>query len=340
MTAPAPMTYAEALAAVAAIRAATTTPTSLDTIAATTTAAARATQVTIDGVVEAIIRLWEGVNPYDDVAVRRFAEAAGAELVPAQRVVARRTAAAQTQLLRSVGVPITVTPRVPDDVRLSTPIGEVRPRAGTVEYVASRRDEEPVEDRPRARVQVRTDPEAARTARVMVRVAENYRYARSRGASHGDADAGARNRVAVIVDGNLQVTQAIVEYQSLMATQTVDLDRPVIGYRRIIHPELSRGGVCGMCVVAADRRYKIGTLKAIHTRCKCTVLPIFDDYDPGGQLNGRDLDALYTAAGGNTRDQLKRTRYQVVEHSELGPMLVAAPGAPVPYLTAPTPAPF
>jgi hypothetical protein len=28
----------------------------------------------------------------------------------------------------------------------------------------------------------------------------------------------------------------------------------IIGYRRVIHPEMSRGGMCGMCTEAADRR--------------------------------------------------------------------------------------
>ncbi|MEU2013100.1 hypothetical protein [Nocardia sp. NPDC019302] len=323
MTAPAPLTYAEALAAAAALRAATTAPGPLDAIASTVMAAARATQKTVDTTVAAILRLWNRTNPYDDTAVARFAAAASEELIPAQQLVARRTAATQTQILRSVGVPITVTPRVPDDVRLSTPQGRVRPQRATVDYNGQTRT---------------VDPESARTSRVMVRVAENYRYTRASGASHVQADTAARNRVSVIVDGNLQVVQSIVEHQALAATQTVDLDRPVVGYRRIIHPELSAGGVCGMCVAAADRKYKISTLKAIHGRCKCTVAPIFDDFDPGGELNGRDLDALYAAAGGNSRRQLQRTRYRVVEHSELGPMLLPEHGEAVPYLPALTPA--
>ncbi|MGW4719784.1 hypothetical protein [Nocardia sp. NPDC004260] len=322
MTAPAPATYAEALAAAAALYAVTPTPVPLDAIATTIAAAARATQKTVDTVVGTILRLWKDTDPYDDIAVLRFAELAGEELIPAQQLVARRTAAAQTQVLRSVGVPVTVTPRVPNDVRLSTPQGRVRPQRVTVDYNGQTRT---------------VDPESARTSRVMVRVAENYRYAQSGGASPPQADAAARNRVSVIVDGNLQATQSIVEYQALAATQTVDLDRPVIGYRRVIHPELSMGGVCGMCVVAAGRKYKIGTLKAIHIRCRCTVAPIFGDFDPGDELNGRDLDALYAAAGGNSRQQLKRTRYRVVENSELGPMLLPERGESVPYLPASTP---
>lgn len=104
--------------------------------------------------------------------------------------------------------------------------------------------------------------------------------------------------------------------------QVLSLDETVLGYRRIIRPELSAGGTCGLCITASDRRYHVEELKAIHARCKCTVLPIYPEYDPGHSLNADDLKALYEAAGGTASEKLKRTRYKVEEHGELGPVLV------------------
>ena len=46
--------------------------------------------------------------------------------------------------------------------------------------------------------------------------------------------------------------------QQEVLAKAVDLDRPgvkILGYRRIIHPELSRGGRAGCASPAADRLY-------------------------------------------------------------------------------------
>jgi hypothetical protein len=53
------------------------------------------------------------------------------------------------------------------------------------------------------------------------------------------------------------------------------------GYRRVIHPELSKGGTCGLCVAASDRIYHVSELRAVHGRCECTTLPIVGEQDPG-----------------------------------------------------------
>lgn len=46
-----------------------------------------------------------------------------------------------------------------------------------------------------------------------------------------------------------------------------DAPLSVIGYRRIIRPELSRTGTCGLCVVASDQLYTRGDLLPLHARC-------------------------------------------------------------------------
>lgn len=127
----------------------------------------------------------------------------------------------------------------------------------------------------------------------------------------------------------------VVERADLMASTDTDLAfrqqahkimvvRQVDGWRRIIHPELSRGGTCGLCVAAADRTYKRADLMALHARCHCTVLPIVNGQDPGLSLNEDDLAKLYAAAGSTAGTDLKKTRYVVHQHGELGPVLRAA----------------
>jgi hypothetical protein len=93
------------------------------------------------------------------------------------------------------------------------------------------------------------------------------------------------------------------------------------GTRRVIHPELSKGGTCGLCVAASDRIYHVSELRAVHGRCECTTLPIVGEQDPGHALNDLDLRRLYKHAGGTDAAGLKRTRYKILEHGELGPVL-------------------
>ena len=102
--------------------------------------------------------------------------------------------------------------------------------------------------------------------------------------------------------------------------------KKVIGFRRVIRPELSKHGSCGLCVVAATNWYTIEHLKPIHHLCKCVTVPVTKDEDPGFRWNQEDLrrnlDAIYGAAGGTTSgDKLKRIRVKITEHGELGSML-------------------
>lgn len=130
-------------------------------------------------------------------------------------------------------------------------------------------------------------------------------------------------------------------------------------YRRVIRPELSRTGTCGLCIAAASRTYRVSTLAAIHQNCRCTQLPITTDFDPGDDLNIEDIDGLYVqgpgendkalaveftreqlqelydAAGGTTAGAaLKQVRVQYLTHGELGPVVrydVERPTKTTPY---------
>ena len=142
-----------------------------------------------------------------------------------------------------------------------------------------------------------------------------YRYAIKQGKSEAEAREIALERAESLATTDVRIAgrdESVRDYAKV---------KGVLGWRRILHPELSRSGPCGLCVVAADRVYKSGDLEDIHDGCVCGKLPITDFDDPGLRMNRNDLDRLYAAAGGNAGDLLKRIRVQVHENGEIGPVL-------------------
>ncbi|KFI66535.1 hypothetical protein [Bifidobacterium magnum] len=95
----------------------------------------------------------------------------------------------------------------------------------------------------------------------------------------------------------------------------------VLSYRRVLHPELSQSGSCGLCVVAADRWYSTSNLMPLHSRCKCGVAPAGSDYDPGFELNREDLERIYQEAGSKFGRDLMDVRVMSVNNGEIGPVL-------------------
>lgn len=149
------------------------------------------------------------------------------------------------------------------------------------------------------------------------RVADGYRYGVTvRGDSEERAQAKAIARLAAVAETD--VTLAVREQYRSSLGQLAN----VTGWRRILHPELTETGPCALCVVAADRTYKTSDLLPLHNRCVCEVLPIIGDLDPGLTLNADDLRELYSAAGGNRREVLRKVRVVLAEHGELGPILI------------------
>ena len=105
--------------------------------------------------------------------------------------------------------------------------------------------------------------------------------------------------------------------------------KKVTGFRRVIHPELSESGSCGLCIVASTMRYTKRDLMPIHSGCKCETVEIYsvdgEEYDPGHLINMEDLEVFYSEAGESTHGwDLKKSKYEVVEHPEYGPTLVNA----------------
>lgn len=108
------------------------------------------------------------------------------------------------------------------------------------------------------------------------------------------------------------------------ASQTAMAEAGLKRFRRVLRPELSKSGPCGLCVVASNRIYVVTKLMPIHDDDKCAFLPIDGDNDPGRELNEADLKKIYAAAGGTSGAALKRVRVRVDEHGELGPVLTDA----------------
>jgi hypothetical protein len=150
---------------------------------------------------------------------------------------------------------------------------------------------------------------------VHTRPAEAYRKAVATGKTHDEAVAIALKRAADIQVADLSLAERAAQ-QSLME------ELGITEFRRIVRPELSKTGSCGLCIVAADRIYSVATLMPIHPpSCNCVTMPIIGDDDPGHSLNKADLKRLYADAGSNKADDLRRTRYTVNEHGEYGPTI-------------------
>jgi hypothetical protein len=286
----------------------------------------------VDWAFRLIRQLWQRTDPYDGDSVNTFTTAAGARMVTAQSTVARAAAASVTQGLAVMGVRTPAVASDPADVRRLDPVdGRLveRPATTAVDY----QDVDGAVD-----VDLQT---FATTDGMFNRPAQRYRYAASQGASTADADRAAQQLIALQIDQNAMLAARLAYAEVLQKTVDLDLPGPrIIGYRRIIHPEMSRTGVCGLCIAASDRIYHIENLLPIHGRCQCTVAPVTADRDPADDLNKVDLAQLYQLAGGvggastTAGPALKRVRYQVDEHGELGPVLIPRaarqPRKPVP----------
>lgn len=147
-------------------------------------------------------------------------------------------------------------------------------------------------------------------------------------------------RAVEIVELELEDEDPLEELEELFASDVVETTKKaildtgkqakggkIVGARRIIHPEWSKAGCCGLCVVAAHRRYRATDLQKIHDRCKCSVLPILElkdgtEIDPGQDLNNFDLanvdtDSIYDLAKGNDQQNLGQVRFKVGDDNKL-----------------------
>jgi hypothetical protein len=123
-------------------------------------------------------------------------------------------------------------------------------------------------------------------------------------------------------------TQLVARDQARASLSAQEQQGLITGWRRVPHPELSKGGTCGLCWAASTRIYKTGELMPIHHDCHCLPMPVTAEHDIGSIINDQDLGTLYGDAGSTDAAALKRTRYRIDEHGELGPLLSPA-GEPI-----------
>lgn len=156
--------------------------------------------------------------------------------------------------------------------------------------------------------------QGVRLNRVYERPTKLVRRLVSQGVPINEAWRRANAYIALLADGDIRLAQR-------QASDLALAGLGITGYRRIVRPELSRTGSCGLCIAASNRIYKTGNLMPIHNRCKCAVLPIVGDLDPGSSLNNLTLGDLYEAGGSTSAKDLKRARFTVSQHGEWGPIL-------------------
>lgn len=95
----------------------------------------------------------------------------------------------------------------------------------------------------------------------------------------------------------------------------------VAHYRRVLRPEMSKSGSCGLCIAASLQVYTVDELMPIHDHCQCLTAPILDGLDPAQTLNEQDRQAIYQSLDDRGRADLAKIRVQVRDHGEYGPVL-------------------
>lgn len=234
-----------------------------------------------------IIALLRLIDPYSGADVRRFTDEAGRAVVSSRR----QAIGATDQYLRTLF----------DE--LEVPFVGRAPLPGT---------------RPSANGPLPVDllPRGIPLEEQWLRPVKEFRRLRLNGLDEVQALLRAEDRAA-----RMARTDVALAVRDASARRLVAADG-ITGWRRVIHPEVSRGGSCGLCIAAADRVYSKAELMPLHDRCACTVAPVTDASDPGSPLNRDSLNALYEQAGGTDRQSLAGVRWVVREHGELGPVLV------------------
>lgn len=154
--------------------------------------------------------------------------------------------------------------------------------------------------------------------RVYNRLARDYRYLVSQKRPVEEA-------LNAVLARSTAMTHMDVALAQRAQGQATLIHQGIKGYRRVLHPELAHvTGTCGLCIVAADQKYRVEQLLPLHNGCHCGILPITDAHDPGQDLNAADLKAIYQAAGSTEAEDLHRVQAKVHLHGELGPVLTNA----------------
>lgn len=258
-----------------------------------------------------IVSIWQRVDPYNGSSVQDFTDQAALFMTAGQQqTVFQATSMQKTALqLMDISGLEDFVPDVPDEVRLWAP-------DQNYEYA------KPVTRRVGSSVSERIPVEE-----LFNRPAREYRYLKSIGKTDEESLDRSVNRVKMIVDTNLALAQRDAESQVIREIPRAGKSKSkTIGWRRVIHPERSKSGVCGLCIAAASRVYSIEDLSPIHDHCRCTILPVTSSSDPGLNLNKEDFKVLYGPDGKTAANYLLSLSFKQDYHGELGPILVGTKG--------------
>lgn len=133
------LSYQDALVAAAALRAAASAPNPADVVAWASEQIAAVRGRTTEWATAAILRLWRGVNPYDERQVAKFGTEAAEVMGTAQAAVGRAAAAGQVRQLAALGIRVDGVPSLPINVRAPAAVVEngklaLRHHAVNVDY--------------------------------------------------------------------------------------------------------------------------------------------------------------------------------------------------------------
>jgi len=259
--------------------------------------------------VSALLRIWQSADPYDGASVSA-ASAQSVVVVAAAMRRARVLASTRSRyLIRQAG----------GQVPSSADVGKSYPRGGANIYDVWNRPAE----------QFRYIASQNPGVRLVETVQAEVKSAATQVSSGGAATRLKASDPAIeaLVARVIGLAEMELQLAARDEEQRVARATPGVTYlRRIIHPELSKTGTCGLCIAAASRVYKVKELAALHDGCHCTFASVIGDLggagDPGFFLNQADLDRLYAAAGSTYAAELSKLRFLEVPHGELGQILV------------------
>lgn len=115
------------------------------------------------------------------------------------------------------------------------------------------------------------------------------------------------DRLRRIVEGDMQQAHSGAARAAMES-----LDEVPSGWRRVLVGTEN----CALCVLASTRLYSVGELNPLHHNCNCRVEPAYGDAEPD---HARAEQVKTAIAELGTNASLRRL---IVEHGELGPLLV------------------
>lgn len=126
----------------------------------------------------------------------------------------------------------------------------------------------------------------------------------SEGAQVSDAIGQGLDRALTALSTDLQLAK------THSSSQIVQSDDRITGYQRLAEG----GNPCELCLIWEGTEQSTDELMAIHDNCACDVIPIYAD--------GRSVDPSALRDRGELDPEQERGQPQIVEHGELGPVLI------------------